>query len=80
MFMKLLGAAAALAMLAAVPATARDHDRNDGGHGYHNDRGHGWQNGRGDRRGYNNHRRGRYYHNGRYYHSRYRHHNQWLYR
>lgn len=89
MFMKLLGAAAALAMFAAVPADAQRHDRDgrgdrhhsyqsDRGHGYGNDRRHGYNNGR--HRGWNKHRRGRYFHNGRYYQNRYRHHNGWAYR
>ena len=86
MFMKLLGAAAALAMFAAVPADAQRHDRDGRGDRHHNsyqndrDRGHGYNNGRHNNRGYNRHHRGRYFHNGRYYQSRYRHHNRWAYR
>ncbi len=79
MFKTLLGAAAALTLLAVAPAEAKHHDR---GHhyAYGHDRGHGYgrDRHRGEWRG--NHHRGRYFHHGRYYQSRYRHHNVWVYR
>ena len=75
MFKTLFGAAAALTMLAAVPADARHHDNHrDRGnhHAYGHDRNHGHWKG--------NHHRGRYFHHGRYYQTRVRHHNRWVYR
>ena len=82
MFKTLLGAAAALTLLAVAPAAARDHGRHDRGNHYSHDRGHGhgYGNDRGRHNGWRNHNRGRYFHHGRYYQSRYRHNNVWMYR
>jgi Ni/Co efflux regulator RcnB len=77
MFKTLLGAAAALTLLAVAPAAARKHDRHDRNH-YSQDRGHGYDRDRGNR--WHGKHRGRYFHNGRYYQSRYRRHNVWVYR